>query len=177
MKCKAVLLVTAPLLFATALSSLAQSPAVDWGPLNFLLGDWVGEGSSEVGQGTGGSSFSLDLQKRVMVRRNRAAYRATKDRQTYVHDDLMIIYRDSEKGPFRAIFFDNEGHVIHYAIQVSPDENSFQFLSDALPNRPRFRFTYTKSGPNILDINFEMAPPGKPDSFSQFIGGRIHRKE
>ena len=113
----------------------------------------------------------------VIVRKNRAEYPATKDRPAYVHDDLMIIYRDSEKGSFRAIFFDNEGHVIHYAIQASPDENSFQFLSDASPNSPRFRLTYSKSGPKVLDIKFELAPPGKPDSFSQFIGGKIRRKE
>ena len=99
---KALFLAT--VLSAIALPSLAQAPAINWGPLNFLLGDWVGEGSSEAGQGSGSASFSLDLQNRVIVRKNRAEYPATKDRSRYVHDDLMVIYRDSEKGPFKAIF-------------------------------------------------------------------------
>ena len=169
-------LLPAIMLSAIALPSRAQFPAVEWGPLNFLLGDWVGEGSSEAGQGSGFVSFSLDLQNRVIVRKNRAEYPATKDRSRYVHDDLMVIYRDSEKGPFKAIFFDNEGYVINYVIQISADETSIQFLSEASPGSPRYRFTYLKTGPSTLDIKFEIAPPGKPDSFSSFITAKIRRK-
>ena len=154
----------------------AQTAPANWGPLRFLLGEWVGEGSSEVGQGTGGTSFTLDLQNRVIVRKNRAEYPATKDRPAYVHDDLMIIYQDSEKGPFKAIFFDSEGHVINYVVQVASDENSIQFLSAASSSSPGFRLTYAKRGPDKVGLKFEVAPPGKPDSFSTFITAEIRRK-
>lgn len=172
---RAVLLVV--VLCAIGNPSSAQSPAVDWGPLNFLLGDWVGEGSGQPGQGSGGSSFSLDLQKRVMVRKNWAQYPATKDRPAFLHEDLMITYRDSEKEPFKAIYFDNEGHVVHYVIQVSAGENSIQFLSEASPGSPGYRLTYFKTGPNRMNVKFEIAPPGKPDSFSTYITAEIRRKE
>ncbi len=170
-------LLLAVVLLVAVPSSFAQAPAVDWSPLNFLLGDWVGQGSGQPGQGSGGSSFSLDLQKRVMVRKNWAQYPATKDRPAFLHEDLMITYLASEKEPFQAIYFDNEGHVIHYAIQVSADESSFQFLSNASANSPRFRLTYIKTGPNRMNVKFEIAPPGKPDSFSTYITAEIRRKE
>ena len=84
----------ATILAAIAHSSNAQTGSTSWGPLDFLWGDWVGEGSSEAGQGSSVASFHLDLQKRVIVRTNHAEYPASKDRPAYVHDDLMIIYRE-----------------------------------------------------------------------------------
>src|SRR5260370_2762431 len=172
---RAVVLVS--VLFAIGNSSSAQSSAVDWGPLSFLLGDWVGEGSGQPGQGSGGSSFSLDLQKRVMVRKNWARYPATKDRPAFLHEALMLTYHDSEKEPFKAIYFDSEGHVGHYVIQVSASENSIRFLIEASPGSPRYRLTYFKTGPNRMNLKFEIAPPGKPDSFSTYITAEIRRKE
>lgn len=66
--------------------------------------------------------------------------------------------------------------MINYVIQISADETSIQFLSEASPGSPRYRFTYLKTGPSTLDIKFEIAPPGKPDSFSSFITAKIRRK-
>ena len=167
----------AAILIAFAHSSGAQTAPTTWGALDFLLGEWVGEGSSEAGQGSGAASFHLDLQKRVIVRTSHAEYPAAKGKAAYVHDDLMIIYRESEKGPFQAIFFDNEGHVIRYGIQISPDEKSIEFLSETSPGSPTFRLTYTKTGADGLVLKLEMAPPGKPDAFSPVVTGAMRRKK
>jgi hypothetical protein len=157
-----------------ALTPLAAQPS--WTPLSFLLGDWVGEGEGKPGEATGGSSFRLDLDQNILVRENRANYPATKDRPAFSHRDLMIIYRDSAGDRLRAIYFDNEGHVIHYAVEPSKDQSSVQFLSEALPSSPRYRMTYRKSGPDAVTLKFEIAPPGKPEAFTTYIQARARRK-
>ncbi len=82
----------------------------------------VGEGGADPGQGVGGFTFSLDLQNTVVVRKNYADYPATKDRPAFSHNDLMVIYGEGEK--MRAIYFDNEQHVINYTVTIPEDSNS-----------------------------------------------------
>lgn len=157
--------------------SVAQQPAppADWSAWQFLLGDWVGEGDGTPGQGEGGFTFAPDLQKRVLVRKNFAKYPATKERPAFTHEDLMVVYQEPGKAA-RAIYFDNEGHVINYAVEFAKDGNSVTFVSDPSPTAPRFRLTYLKSGSDALGIKFEIAPPGKPDTFSPYINAKAHRK-
>lgn len=165
------------LLFLTVRLRAQQSNnATGWQPWRFLVGEWTGEGTGRPGEGTGGFSFAFDLGEKIMVRRNRADYPATKDRPKYSHQDLMVVYAESDGKPDRAIYFDNEGHVIHYRAEFSGDGKSLTFLSDALPSQPRFRLAYTKTGDNALSFKFEISPPGKPDSFETYIQGRVHRK-
>jgi hypothetical protein len=159
------------------LASGAEDKKGDWGPLQFLVGDWVGEGGGSPGQGAGEFSFHPDLQGRILVRKNFADYPASKDRPAFRHDDLTIVYRESEGAPPRAIYFDNEGHVIRYSIAVSSETNTIEFVSDASPSAPRFRLTYSKTGGDTVGIKFEMAPPGKPDAFSTYIEAKAKRKQ
>jgi hypothetical protein len=149
-----------------------QKPANVWAPIEFLLGDWVGEGDGGPGQGSGEFSFYKDLDGKVAVRKNFAEYPATKDRPALRHDDLMIVYPDS--GTLRAIYFDNDGYVIHYAVQGTKD--SAVFLSDALPSAQRFRLTYERTSADAVSLKFEIAPPGKPDAFTTYIQARVRRK-
>jgi hypothetical protein len=165
------------LLIVSIASSLygGQSDSVGtWAAWQFLLGDWTGEGVGVPGQGAGTFSFRPDLQKAILVRENHSEYPATKDRQAFSHDDLMIIYHESS-GPTRAVYFDNESHVIHYTVQFSGDSNTVTFLSDAIPMQPRFKLTYKKQDGNSLRISFYIAPPGKPEDFSRYIDGEARR--
>ncbi len=173
---------TAVVLIAVALGVVSLAGAAEdakagWGPLQFLVGDWVGEGGGAAGQGAGGFSFHPDLQGRILVRKNFAEYPATKERGAFRHDDLTIVYRESDGGPLRAIYFDNEGHVIRYAITASPEGNAVQFLSEATPSAPRYRLTYTRSDADAVGIGFEIAPPGKPDAFTPYIEAKAKRKQ
>ncbi len=154
----------------------AKEKKAGWPEMEYLVGDWVGEGSSDVGKGSGEFSFQWDLQNRVLVRKNVAIYPATEGRPVYRHDDLMIFYKESEGGPLQAVFFDNEGHVIRYVVTVFPERGAIQCLSEAMPSTPRYRFTYWKTGADSLAITFEITPPGKPDSFTKFIEARAKRK-
>ncbi len=97
--------------------------AEDWGPLQFLVGEWVGEsGSGQPGQSSAGSfSFTTDLQETVLIRKSFAEYLAAEGRPAFRHEDLTIVYRDSETKQYRATYWDNEGHVIQYGIKPAPD--------------------------------------------------------
>jgi hypothetical protein len=171
-----VLVAIAAGLLAAGPGARAEEKKGGWGPLQFLVGDWVGEGGGSPGQGAGEFSFQPDLQGRILVRKNFAAYPATKDRPASRHDDLTIVYRESEGGPLKAIYFDNEGHVINYAVTAPSGKDSVELLSDASPSGPRFRLTYSKAGADAVGIRFEMAPPGKPDAFSTYIEAKAKRK-
>lgn len=165
------------LLLACIVVLIAPAPAREsnesnWEPFRFLLGEWVAEGSGKPGEATGGFSFTFDLEKKILVRRSFANYPATKDKPAYSHTDLMVIYQDSNLA--RAIYFDNEGHIINYAIVFS--DAQLVFTSEPSASTPRFRFTYHKPKDGRLTFEFEIAPPGKPEAFSKYVEGSAHRK-
>lgn len=147
----------------------AQQPPqkADWESWKFLIGEWIGEGGGQPGQGSGGSKFYFDLQGTILTRTNYSNFPATKDRPAFTHNDLMIIYR--ETGITRAVYFDNEGHVIYYTAEFSTDFNTLTFTGDIKPSEPRFRLIYSKEPGDKLKLKFEFAPPGKPEAFSTYI--------
>jgi hypothetical protein len=150
--------------------------SVNWDSLKFLVGKWIGEGTAETRQaGAGYCSFEVELQGKVLVRKNHSEYPAANGRPAISHDDLMIIYPDQARQQLRAFYTDNEGHVIHYTVTASSDGKGAVFLGDAEPGAPRYRLTYALTQPDHMTITFEMAPPGKPDQFQKFIEGKMHR--
>lgn len=161
---------------AVSLAAQQSDEAKNWKRWEFLLGNWVGEGGGESGQGSGGFSFALDLQGKILVRKNRADYPATKERPAYSHADLMVVYPEAGTKRERAIYFDNEGHVIHYGIEFSRDGRTVVFLSDVSASAPRYRLTYAEKSAGAVTIKFEIAPPGKPDAFSKYIEAAARRE-
>jgi hypothetical protein len=148
--------------------------APNWEAWQFLLGEWVGEGTGEPGQGAGRFTFALDLQQTILVRRNHTDFPATTGPQPSAHDDLMVVYQQAG-GPTRAIYFDNEGHVINYSVELSRGAGAVIFLSDPVPSAPRFRLSYAQEQGQALRITFEIAPPDRPQQFFAYLDGRAHR--
>ena len=127
-----------------------------WKKLEFLLGKWTdaaGEKDTPLGAGQGGFSFQPELNGKIIVRHNQAAYTSGAR-----HDDLMVIYLDGPDDKPRAIYFDSEGHVIRYSLSF-PAANNVVFESEASQPGPRYRLSYRLNGP-ALDGKFEVAPPG-----------------
>ena len=153
---------------------LASTPlyADDWGPLQFLVGKWTGEGSGSPGQGNGAFSFTPDLQNKILVRKSFAEYPPGNGKPAYRHDDLMIVYRD-ESHDFRAIYFDSEDHTIQYS--VKPTTVGVVFESAPSQSAPRYRMTYTATGTSGARFKFEIAPPGK--DFTTYIEASLHREK
>jgi hypothetical protein len=154
--------------------SPAQAADDPWADFRFLIGEWVAEGKPD--QGTGEFSLTTDLHGKILVRRNWAKLPATQARPAAKHEDLMVIYRDADGKQTRADYYDNEGHVIRYAVAASADKKELVFLSEAQPRAPRFRLTYTKGKEDTVAIKFEIAPPGKPEEFKFYLQGTVRRK-
>ena len=115
-----------------------------WKPIQFLLGSWTAEGGgSQTGQGQGAFSFTPDLDRSIVVRRNFAEYRDGPNAGTR-HDDLLIMYSETPDS-FRAIYFDSEGHVIRYKLKT-PVPNVAVFESDGTQPGPKYRLSYTLNG-------------------------------
>jgi hypothetical protein len=74
----------------------------------------------------------------------------------------MVIY--TEDATPKAIYFDNEGHVIRYTM-ASSTAKSITFLSDPVPDRPRYRLSYTALAGDRLGGEFAVAPVDAPETF------------
>ncbi len=146
----------------------------NWGKLNFLIGNWKGEGSGKPGEGEGYSSFKYDLNNKIIIRNSHSEYPATKDKSLIVHDDLMIIYFNYSGNPDKAIYFDNEGHVINYSISI-PNEIDIIFTSDKIPNVPLFRLTYSKIENDLVNVKFEISQDG--ENYIPYLEGKSKRQK
>jgi len=136
--------------------AVGQDSVLSFPKLQFLLGKWTGiatEKDSPHGSGQGAFSFLPEMNGKIIVRKNLADYSSGEH-----HEDLMIIYQDTPDSPARAIYFDSEGHVIHYNVTV-PSTNNVTFESEASQPGPRYRLSYSLNGA-ALDGKFEVAPPG-----------------
>jgi hypothetical protein len=157
-------------LAATARSQTHSPPKDRWAGWEPFLGTWQGTG--QAGQGAGEFSLEPELQGGILVRHNYAEYPATKDKPAYRHDDLMVIYADDKT---RADYWDNEAHVIHYIVDLSPGK--LVFMSDPAQPGPRYRLSYLKTGgDDSLKITFEIAPPNDPGAFKTYIEASARRK-
>lgn len=134
----------------------------------WLLGKWEGEGSGKPGQGKGYFSFEYILNNKVIERKSHSEYPSQDKSSLLIHDDLMLIYPDSSGSPCKAIYFDNEGHVINYMIGYS--DQSIIFVSEKRSQSPVFRLTYTKLNDGMLNTKFEFSQDG--GHFSTYIEGK-----
>jgi hypothetical protein len=137
----------APVLLLTMLADPFQS-------VRFLVGTWnaTAAGSGDIGSYT----FEPDLKDHVIVRHSTNGE----------HGDLLYIYSETPETPLKAIYFDSEGHVIHYVV-TNPSPTTVVFVSDM------YRLTYElKSG--TMSGRFQVKPPGQGDfrSYLEWSGSK-----
>lgn len=171
MKAKKIVIIC--LLIAISASLSGQQTSHSWDKWKYLIGEWVGEGNGQPGQGEGSFSFQTNLEGKVLVRKNHTTFPETAKSAATVHDDLLYVYASPEDGSQEAIYFDNEGHVIRYRISFT--ESSIVLTSDKSPKSPRFRLTYSKLSDTSVNIIFAMAMPDAPDSFRTYLEGKANK--
>jgi hypothetical protein len=164
MKTKLALIAT--FLVLTAICYGQQNP--NWDKWSWLMGEWKGEGGGQPGQGGGTFSFSFDLDKNIIVRKSHSEYPATDNKPKIIHDDLMIIYFDGSDSSTKAIYFDNEGHIIYYSVVYT--DKSITLTSLKAPNTPTFRLTYDLPENEMINTKFEMSRDGV--NFMTYIEGK-----
>ena len=86
------------------------------------------------------------------------------------HGDLLYVYQDASGQPLKAIYFDNEGHVIHYDVSIQNATTAI-FLSDASNPGPQFRLMYELKDA-VMRGKFQMRMPGQNDwkSYLEWTG-------
>ncbi len=162
-----LLLVTLAAAAHAADNPAAKVPSVEgWAPLEFLIGDWDGFGPD----GAPGGRFSVETQAggHALLRRNAADVRGGH------HEDVMLIYRAPGSG-IRAVYVDNEDHVIQYSVTTADNPRSAVFLSDETAGAPRFRLTYRMKPDGTVAITFDIAPPGAKD-FKTYLEGSAKKR-
>ena len=139
----------------------AAAPAASWNALSFLEGTWEAKtGAGSATKVTGNYTFAKELKGHVLARHGSVAGCSGPETFDCEHGDLLYVFEDAPGAPLRAIYFDNEGHVLHYAVSA-PAANTVVFLSEAGPG-PRFRLTYHLQG-GVMEGKFEMQIPGKEE--------------
>src|SRR5690242_7446242 len=106
-------------------SSGAADP---WRSLAFLEGTWdakTKQGSAGA-DASGAYTFRRELGGKVMARHSSSAGCKGPADFDCDHKDLLYIFQDAPGQPLKAIYFDNEGHVIHYSVS-SPTPTSAVF--------------------------------------------------
>lgn len=151
----------------------AQDVKNEWAKWKYLLGQWKGEGDGQPGQGSGIFSFQEELGGSIITRKNKTDFPAMGNRPAFSHEDLTIVYKNPEGNPVKAVYFDNENHVINYNITYTDNQVIMTSVSEA-PG-PRFRLTYEKAGDDLMKVRFEMAMPNAPEDFKIYLDGKSRR--
>lgn len=165
----AALLLTCPLLAQTA--STSPDP---FKTLAFLQGNWAATTHDSGGIHVAGTyAFKPELGGHVFGRHvtNLAACKGP-DGFDCEHSDLLYVFEEMPGQPLKAIYFDNEGHVIHYNV-TTPDPTTAVFLSDASMPGPQFRLTYELKN-SVMYGKFQMHMPGMVDwkSYLEWSGSK-----
>jgi len=147
-----------------------------WARWRFLLGTWTGTGSGKPGEAVENvSTFAFELEGNIMVRRNHVVFPPGKgEKKSLAHDDLLLVYPTQSEPGFRAIYFDNEGHVIHYKAAPPKKQPAVRLESEDPPTAMRFRLDYIPNPDGTVMGLFSMAAPG--DTFKVYVQGVVHRK-
>ena len=156
--------------FVLTQTSFAQSTNAGWEKWQYMMGEWQGEGSGQPGEATGMFTLKPKLDGNILERKGRTSIAATNTHPAFLHEDVMIIYKNRDGNPSKAIYFDNESHVIQY--DITYDDHKILLVSENIPGMPRFRLIYEKLDEKGLNIRFEMAMPNAPNDFKLYLEGK-----
>ena len=159
-------------------AGFAQNSSDPLAPLAFLFGSWEARTINNPAiTAVGSYTFKTELNGHILARHSIRDSSKCKGPEDFncEHSDSLYIYSEGSGQPLRAIYFDNEGHVIHYSV-TAPTPTSAEFLSDAIHPAPQFRLTYELKG-GIMSGRFQIRMPGQQDwkSYLEWTGSQIHK--
>ncbi len=146
---------------------LAQSPAPSgtdaFQSLRFMEGEWSAAtpGAAGTPAVAGSYTFRRELGGHVLARHSTSASCKAPTNFDCEHGDLLYVYVEEPGQHLKAIYFDNEGHVIHYNVST-PTSSSVEFLSDPSNPGPQFRLSYELKN-QIMSGRFQVHMPGAGD--------------
>ncbi len=141
--------------------------------LSFLEGTWDAKAEGNGGAAAiGRYTFQRELGGHILVRHSTSDLNC-KGPASFdcAHGDLLYVFEDAPGQPLKAIYFDNEGHVIHYNVST-PTADSVEFLSEVAPG-PRFRLVYELKSATMTG-RFQMQMPGQAEwhSYLEWSGSK-----
>ena len=158
-------------LFAATLLAAQSDP---WKSLAFLEGTWDArtQGGKPGVASSGTYTFRKELGGHVLARHSSSSGCKGPTDFDCEHGDLLYIFQDAAGQPLKAIYFDNEGHVIHYNVSA-PDTASAVFVSDPASPGPQFRLIYSRHG-SSMSGKFQMRIPPKTEwtSYLEWSGAK-----
>ena len=174
-----LLLRALPLLLALPLAAQSPSSRPDpWKALSILQGTW--EAKTPGGQpisASGTYTFREELNGHILARHSvsKDGCKGPADFDCG-HTDLLYAWQPFPHGPVSAIYFDNEGHVIHYSVST-PEADTVIFLSDINQSGPLYRLVYERKG-DTLSGKFQMQMPGRSEwkSYLEWSGNKLTEK-
>jgi hypothetical protein len=168
--------ILASLLFSACLFTQPQADKDQWDKFRFLIGEWVSVDSGQTDKSEGSFTFKFDLDENILVRTNETIVPAkTPGAAPAIHKDLLVIYPSEKNAAMKAIYFDNEKHIIQYSVSFPENKTGVVFESESIPNAPGFRLSYEIEPSGMLSIDFSIAPPGSA-SFKTYIKGMAKLK-
>jgi hypothetical protein len=153
------------------ISATAEDP---WKALTFLEGTWDArtQSGSAGAQVSGTYTFKAELKHHVLARHSEPADCKGPKAFDCKHSDLLYVYEEAQGQPLKAIYLDNEGHVIHYVVST-PDRTTALFVSEASPSGPQFQLVYQLKDA-VMSGKFQMRMPGQADwrSYLEWSGAK-----
>jgi hypothetical protein len=172
----AIIVLTVCALSAQTLAKTEQIPAKadPWAGLRFLLGSWEAKTTGGVAQAqaSGVYVFQLELRDHVVARHSTSGACKGPEDFNCLHGDLLYIYPADKGEALKAIYFDNEGHVLSYDVST-PKPGTVVFLSDSTQPGPQFRLSYELAG-GVMTGKFQLKMPGQREftSYLEWSGAR-----
>jgi hypothetical protein len=161
------------LLFSSTISAQTPTKANPFQALAFLEGTWDAKVQNNATvKESGRYSFGRELDGHVFARHGTTDPNCKAPANfDCAHSDLLYVFSDGPDSSLKAIYFDNEGHVIHYAVTM-PTPNSVVFLS-APGQGPQFRLSYELAS-GVMTGKFQMLMPGQSEwrTYLEWSGSR-----
>jgi hypothetical protein len=142
--------------------------------LSFLEQNWEANTNGYGGvKSTGTYTFRRELGGHILARRSTSDVTCKGPTDFDCgHGDMLYVYQDAPGQPLKAIYFDNEGHVIHYDV-TTPGATSVVFLSEADRPGPQFRLSYELKD-SVMYGKFQSRMPGQTEwrSYLEWSGAK-----